>query len=370
MLEKIRAATAANRVYFLGSIFFMLAQVLVSVVILIFPNMPEMLNWLMMYVPAIISFGVVGLWYQKKYGKQVAPYTPAKTSQFFKVIPVVILGMLAMLPITALSMVINEKIWGINIINNVQKASVPTPQTGGELIWALIVFAVLPAIIEETLFRGTLQRGNAPNLGKWAPIYAGFAFGIMHMNFVTQWGLILVGIIIGLILRETGSLKLCIWYHFLHNAIAVTLGFASEKMTSWLEQMNPAAVQSAEVIPSQVYTPVVLVVYFVIGIGAFIGAWAIIRSMRKYKGTAMDQTTHVTINDPQWVAPVLSIEKEQQYNNNNQMNSIEKKAERFNEEAGDVKPLQRVNYVWYILGIVWSLALGLLQTVALGIGTF
>lgn len=166
MLGKIRAATAANRIYFLGIVFFIVTSFLTAIPMLLFPNMSNTVLILITYLPAILSFGGVSLWFNKTHGKQMVAYAPAKASQFFKVIPLVILGMIVVLPITSLSMVINEKIWGIEFIRNIMNAGLPPAQSVGELLLSLVCFAVFPAFIEEIMFRGILQRANMPNLGK------------------------------------------------------------------------------------------------------------------------------------------------------------------------------------------------------------
>lgn len=369
MLGKIRAATAANRVYFLGIVFFIVTSFLMAIPMLLFPNMSNSILMLISYLPAILSFGGVSLWFSKKHGKQMIAYVPAKASQYFKVVPLVILGMITILPITSLSMVINEKIWGVDFIHKISNAGIPEANSVGELFLSLACFAVLPAFIEEIMFRGILQRANIPNLGKRAPIYAGIAFGLMHANVVSQWGLIIIGIMIGLILRETGSLKLCIWYHFLNNAIALTMGFVLTKAESWLGEMSSELTQDVStMVPSEVYTPMVIMLYFVFGIAAFIGMLAIIRSMRRVDQWDSTRAAPVQGNNAkqlEWVAPVVSMDEEQKKKVETVTGEIAVEIQEITPLENELKPFTRVNYVWYGAGIALTLVLAFLSAMAI-----
>lgn len=93
-----------------------------------------------------------------------------------------------------------------------------------EYIFALIVIALAPAIFEEVLFRGALQRTFQHWFGNIsvAIVVTSIIFSLVHFSyygFLARAGL---GVVLGLIFYYSRNIWLCIWAHFLNNAIAVT----------------------------------------------------------------------------------------------------------------------------------------------------
>lgn len=358
MLEKIRAATAANRTFFLGVIFFLFTSFIMGIVLVLFPDMPYMLYMLCLYIPAIVGLGSVSLFFTVRYGKTLLPENPIRARQILKMIPLVLCGYLAMLPMNIISMILNEKIWGSTILESA--GSVPIPESGGILAVSIVIFALLPAIFEEWLFRGIVQRANTPNLGKWVPLYTAVAFGLMHGNLITDWSLILIGFLISMVMYQTGSLKLCVWYHFLHNTLALSLGFFSNKMQDMLGQTETPQGTILEQVGMGA-----VVVWLVIGVGAFCGAWFLLKSMQVYKGTPMDQAKQMKVRNqrpPQWVAPVLYVSEIEQRPSLTKTQDAQ--SSDIQQQMGQQRPFAQVNYVWYILGLALLLALALLTAIA------
>ena len=87
----------------------------------------------------------------------------------------------------------------------------------------MLVGAVVPAICEETLFRGWLQSRLEERLG-WiaAIIVAGLAFGLIHFNPVDFVSLSVIGIFLGISAWASKSLLLPVLLHFFNNAIGVS----------------------------------------------------------------------------------------------------------------------------------------------------
>lgn len=94
-----------------------------------------------------------------------------------------------------------------------------------DLFVSILVLALVPAICEETFFRGGLQnfmyRGNKRF---WlSVIVVSLIFSAVHMSgygFLSRFAL---GIILGLIYQLTGSIWLNILAHFINNALAVIM---------------------------------------------------------------------------------------------------------------------------------------------------
>jgi sodium transport system permease protein len=109
-------------------------------------------------------------------------------------------------------------------------------------IWVmLLVVAVLPAICEELAFRGFILSGLRHMGHKWtAIVISSMFFGAAHALFQQSIVACVVGLVLGFIAVQTGSLLPCILFHVVHNSMAVLvqkfLTAAGEKAhwTAWL----------------------------------------------------------------------------------------------------------------------------------------
>lgn len=89
---------------------------------------------------------------------------------------------------------------------------------------ALIVMAFLPALCEETLFRGGLQNYMTRWTRKpWLSIIVvSILFSALHFSFYGFLSRLFLGIMLGVLYEYSGRLWLNIIAHFFNNAIAVT----------------------------------------------------------------------------------------------------------------------------------------------------
>ncbi len=90
----------------------------------------------------------------------------------------------------------------------------------------LVIFAIsiTPAIFEEYLFRGYLQTILKENFStNIAILITSFIFTIIHLNFVSFFGIFLLSCVIGFYKEKTNSLKIPIFIHFLNNFISIML---------------------------------------------------------------------------------------------------------------------------------------------------
>ena len=103
--------------------------------------------------------------------------------------------------------------------------------TLGGYLFNMVMIAILPALGEELLFRGLLQR----LLADWfhnvhvAVLVTAFLFGAMHMQFYGLLPRMVLGILFGYLLVWSRSLWIPILAHFLNNGIAVTISFLEKK---------------------------------------------------------------------------------------------------------------------------------------------
>jgi membrane protease YdiL (CAAX protease family) len=95
----------------------------------------------------------------------------------------------------------------------------------GAIAFNLTMIAVTPAICEELLFRGYVQRQFERGLGvTWAIALTGVVFGLYHIQLTKVLPLAVLGVYMAYITWRTGSLWPAILVHFLNNATAVVIG--------------------------------------------------------------------------------------------------------------------------------------------------
>ena len=110
-----------------------------------------------------------------------------------------------------------------------------TFKTTGQLLTAILVIAIIPAIGEETLFRGILQRnfsywtGNV-HVGIWL---AAALFSAIHVQFLGFFPRMLLGALFGYLYLWSGNLWVPILAHFVNNGFTVLMVYLhQQKMTS------------------------------------------------------------------------------------------------------------------------------------------
>ncbi|MEP6597351.1 MAG: CPBP family intramembrane glutamic endopeptidase [Ginsengibacter sp.] len=89
---------------------------------------------------------------------------------------------------------------------------------------SLLMIALLPALFEETFFRGGMQNFLTRWFkGPWpAIILTSIIFSLIHLSYYGFIVRFILGIILGLIFYYSGSLWLSILFHFLFNGAQVT----------------------------------------------------------------------------------------------------------------------------------------------------
>jgi len=99
--------------------------------------------------------------------------------------------------------------------------------TTGGFLMNLLMIAILPALGEELLFRGLLQRLFSEWFGNihLAILLAGFLFGAMHLQFYGILPRMILGMLFGYLFYWSGSIWIPVFAHFLNNGAAVTLSY-------------------------------------------------------------------------------------------------------------------------------------------------
>lgn len=95
-------------------------------------------------------------------------------------------------------------------------------------IWYILgLLAVVPAICEELAFRGFILSGLRHLGSKWSAIViSSLFFGVTHGILQQSISAAMVGIVLGFIAVQTGSLLPCIVFHLTYNSLSLISSFA------------------------------------------------------------------------------------------------------------------------------------------------
>lgn len=131
--------------------------------------------------------------------------------------------------------------WMRNQENMLERLTIQLLSTDNflDLTVNILMIAILPAVGEELLFRGCLQRVITKStrnyhLGIWI---AAFVFSAIHMQFFGFLPRMLLGALFGYLLVWSNSIWLPILAHFINNATSVVAAYIYERQGKSLEQI-------------------------------------------------------------------------------------------------------------------------------------
>lgn len=146
----------------------------------------------------------------------------------------------------------------VNILIGSPESYVPT--SGAEFLAAVVVFAVMPAVFEEFLFRGIVAGSMTEFNSRAALIFSAVMFALMHADIYCFIGYVIMGVLLVSVVRRTGSVYSAMVFHFANNTTALLLGFFSRELT---------------------YMPVFTVSLFAVGTVVFAAAYVLFSSVTK-----------------------------------------------------------------------------------------
>jgi hypothetical protein len=97
-------------------------------------------------------------------------------------------------------------------------------------VWVLLAnlatFALVPAICEEVFFRGYVQRQLGRMMPAWAAIVVGgLLFSFIHFQFYGFFARAALGMLLGFLLHQSGSLWPSIAGHFCFNGLSILMAY-------------------------------------------------------------------------------------------------------------------------------------------------
>ena len=106
----------------------------------------------------------------------------------------------------------------------------------------LLCIAVIPAVLEEFMFRGVFEGYYREKGILSAALLSGLVFGLFHLNF-NQFGYAFVlGVAFALLLEGTGSIFYGMFAHFLINGFSVMITAVSDKLLPFTGEESITAV--------------------------------------------------------------------------------------------------------------------------------
>ncbi|RZL37094.1 MAG: CPBP family intramembrane metalloprotease [Pedobacter sp.] len=126
----------------------------------------------------------------------------------------------------------------------------------GALAINLLVIAVTPAICEELIFRGGLQRTfirwfKNPHVAIWA---SAIIFSAIHFQFFGFFPRMFLGAAFGYIYFWTGSLWYTAFAHFINNGYAVTIAWYLQRNNMPIDKLDDTQIPLYGVIISAILT--------------------------------------------------------------------------------------------------------------------
>ena len=104
------------------------------------------------------------------------------------------------------------------------------------LFISLFVVAIIPAILEETVYRGVFFNEYRKVNARKGVILSGLLFGLMHMNFNQFIYAFIMGMIFALIVEVTDSIVSSMIIHFTINGSSVLITYLIPKLQKLLSQ--------------------------------------------------------------------------------------------------------------------------------------
>ena len=120
-----------------------------------------------------------------------------------------------------------------------------TPTTNYELVLMVITTAVVPAFVEEFLFRGLVLTNLLPYGRTTAVLASALLFGLMHQNAGQLFYATAAGLVLGFIYVKTRSVWVCVLIHFVNNFTSVIQSVLAERLSYMNANLVLGLVQGA-----------------------------------------------------------------------------------------------------------------------------
>ena len=97
-----------------------------------------------------------------------------------------------------------------------------------DYIMSVLVLAVLPALIEEYVFRGFIYGALSPFGARMAILGSALFFALAHFNLLKFINALFIGLFLGFLVYRTGSLAVGMILHFINNLVSLTISYIQQ----------------------------------------------------------------------------------------------------------------------------------------------
>lgn len=126
---------------------------------------------------------------------------------------------------------------------NVVSQVLPEVMSEG-IIVTFLVMAVVPALVEEFVFRGLMYHAYRQYSVPAGMILSALIFGLMHMNFNQMAYAAFLGLVFAIMVEATGSIRCSMFMHFLTNGTSVAINYAMQYFyKGQMPELSPADTQ-------------------------------------------------------------------------------------------------------------------------------
>lgn len=140
-----------------------------------------------------------------------------------------------------------------------------------EFFEVFLIMAILPAVCEETLFRGLIQpiAGKALKNDHLGILLTSFFFALIHMQFLTFPSIFFLGMLLGYLRYWSGSLWLPVILHLVNNGAIVVLVYFFDMPVN-------------DVNNADVFDPMQFVVLSSLFVVSLFGLWRLLRDENQF----------------------------------------------------------------------------------------
>lgn len=155
--------------------------------------------------------------------RRVNPFSPAKRVNAVDFL----LALAAGLAMCVIANFAASYIMSILQAFGIQQPSMPDTMVNTPLSLGLniLIFAVLPAFLEEMVFRGYVLQALRPHGDGMAVVVSALLFGLMHGNVLQIPFAFLIGLVLGYVVVQADNIWIAVSIHFLNNFMSVMLQY-------------------------------------------------------------------------------------------------------------------------------------------------
>jgi membrane protease YdiL (CAAX protease family) len=173
----------------------------------------------------ILAFGIPALLLARMSTKQAAGFLRLRACDW-QFVALAVVGWVVLVPIVQYVGQLNASLpwpdWVMTWERQMLEPVVAFLENPGMLVPSLLMIALAPAICEELLFRGYIQRQFERSVGiDWSIALSGILFGVYHLQPTKVLPLALLGCYFAFLTWRSGSLLPAMVAHFCQNALAI-----------------------------------------------------------------------------------------------------------------------------------------------------